>query len=171
MLGRGFDPTKKNNTLIEHLSWGSGVLYMVKRCWRDILGNVYILLKNNEFRGVRYLKCQKMMKTHPNNIIWSLINKHPQQLRKIVTVTTFCSKNAPKMFGNAPKCWISWKSADICLKNVRFCEIYQKTVAIAHKAGLELSKNACARSEVGRSSEELASQKMSARSTKIVHYL
>ena len=46
-----------------------GVLYMTQRCWRDILGNTYILLKNDEFRGVRYLKCSKMMKTHPNNII------------------------------------------------------------------------------------------------------
>ena len=75
------------------------------------------------------------------------------------------------MFENTPKRWISWKSADICLENVKCCEMYQKTVVLPHKAGLELSKNAYVRFEVGQSSEELASENMSARATKIVRYL
>ena len=98
------------------------------------------------------------------------MNNIPSNFSKIVTVTTFCTKNAPKMFGNAPKRWISWKSADICLENVKFCEMCQKTVVLAYKAGLELSKNASARSEVGRSSDELASQQIAIRATKIIHY-
>ena len=82
-------------------------------------------------------------------------------------MTTFCSKNDPKMFGNAPKRWISWKSADICLQNVKSSKIWSETVVLVYKRGFRLCKNASPRSEVARSSEELAWQRMTVRVVKI----
>ena len=109
---------------------------MAKMCCRAILGNVYILLKNNEFRGVRYLKCPKMMKTHPNNIIWSLINI-------IWSTSPAIKKNCDRYHFLLQKCS---KNVRKCSKMLNFMKI---SWYLSQKCKIlwEISKNSCYRAQ------------------------
>ena len=108
---------------------------MAKMCCRAILGNVYILLKNNEFRGYDIWNT-KIMKTHPNNIIWSLINI-------IWSTSPAIKKNCDRYHFLLQKCS---KNVRKCSKMLNFMKI---SWYLSQKCKIlwDISKNSCYRAQ------------------------